>query len=129
MNKPIFSIPKKRVLKLVCYPQHAKKLAEIALHYKVSSSLALQIVLAYQVNIFTCKKNLKRFQEIESANHVWLLFDKESDKSIHQRLTEEEITYTDFCKRRISEFYEVFKKHGIDHNNESFDIYLPKKLI
>lgn len=119
-------VAKKRVLKLTNYPGHARKLVEIAKHFRISSSLALQIIIAYQTSIYSRKKLLKRYLENEQATAVWIDFYPKAHAELEAALKEEELTYTDFCKRRIADFYLAFKDKQLKLDHSAFKVFLPK---
>ncbi|HDR9188641.1 hypothetical protein QZN08_27295 [Burkholderia multivorans] len=116
-----------RVLKLAHYPKHADQLMKISTHFKVSHSVALQIVIAHTYDIYSKRKELKRFNETKhgkASTHVWTRYNKEEAQKIKSYLEEQEINYTEFSKRAISEFFSKLKNKTIDKNSKSLNFYL-----
>ncbi|WP_202757017.1 hypothetical protein [Burkholderia cenocepacia] len=118
-----------RVLKLAHYPKHADYLMKISTHFKVSHSVALQIAIAYTYDIYSKRKELKRFNETKhgkASTHVWTRYDQGEAAKINKHLDEREINYTEFSKHAIGQLYSSLKDKTLNKNSEAISYYLRK---
>lgn len=119
-----------RVLKLAHYPKHADHLMKISTHFKVSHSVALQIAIADTYDIYSKRKELKRFNDTKHGKascHVWTRYKQAEAQKINKYLSEHEINYTEFSKHAIGQFYSKLRDKNIDKESKALTYYLHRE--
>ncbi len=119
---------RKRSLNLIRYPKVCQQLTEIARHFEVARSVALQLAIAYEYGVFSKKGPLRRFDpttHTETAIHFWHNYESKEENKLVKLLKQEELFYTGFAKSAIINFHKKMKSNEIDIHKKEFVHYLP----
>ncbi|WP_139352352.1 hypothetical protein [Burkholderia cenocepacia] len=115
-------------MKLARYPRACQQLTEIARHFKISRSLALQVAVACEYGVFSKKGRLRRFEPTtngETAINFWHHYEKKEEDKLLQILKREELYYTSLVKNAIFNFHLKMSNGQIDIYKKEFVYYLP----
>lgn len=108
-------------------PAHAKKVAELQQHYKISSRKIGQIVIAMGGDLESIPKKTRRFEYPEDKNvsNIFIPFSEKQFVKANQKSKKDGYDFTSWFKFKLDDFYYKFKSGSLNIEDNK----IAKKLL
>lgn len=110
-------------IRLTHHPKTAKAISGVAQAYSISNTKAIQLIVAYELGLYSAKHRVKQFSNQSPPKVLFLEFSKGEHKRVQTLSKDREQCFANLARTAAHSFVEKMTSGKLDNASDAFKSY------